>query len=174
MLTELFTSRTRINLLLKLFLNPGISCYLRQLAREFGLTPNALKEELDNLSQAGYLEKEQKGQSIYYKANTGHPFFPEINSIVKKYYGIDKIIEQIMNDIGRVEAIYALDDYAEGRDSGLIDVLIVGDVDEEKIHVLRSGLEKEIKRKIRTLVMGPQEFADSREMLLRRPNWRIV
>jgi len=27
-----------------------------------------------------------------------HPFFPEINSIGKKYYGIDKIIEQILND----------------------------------------------------------------------------
>ena len=35
MLTELFTSRTRINLLLKLFLNPEVSSYLRELAREF-------------------------------------------------------------------------------------------------------------------------------------------
>ena len=174
MLTELFTSKTRISLFLKLFLNPGISCYLRQLAREFGLAPNALKEELDNLSQAGYLMKEQKGQSIYYQANTAHPFFPEINSIVKKYYGIDKIIEQILNDIGRVEAVYALDDYAEGRDSGLIDVLIVGDVNEEKIHLLRAGLEKEIKRKIRTMVMNPEEFTENREMILRRPNWRIL
>lgn len=174
MLTELFTSRTRINLFLKLFLNPGVSCYLRQLSREFGLTPNALKEELDNLSQAGYLTKEQKGQSIYYKANTAHPFFPEINSIVRKYYGIDKIVEQILNDIGRVESVYALDDYAEGRDSGLIDVLIVGDVNEEKIHLLRVGLEKQIKRKIRTMVMNAEEFRDNREMILRRPNWRIL
>src|SRR5574340_505068 len=140
MLTELFTSKTRINLFLKLFLNPGISCYLRELAREFQLTPNALKEELDNLSQAGYLMKEQKGQSIYYKANTTHPFFPEINSIVKKYYGIDKIIEQILSDVGKGDAVYTLDDYAEGRDSGLIDVLIVGDVNEGKIHALRTGL----------------------------------
>jgi len=40
-----------------------------------------------------------------------------------------------------------LDDYAEGRDSGLIDVLIVGDVDMDKIQGLRSSLEKEIKRR---------------------------
>src|SRR4030042_5012841 len=105
MLTELFTSRTRINLFLKLFLNPGISCYLRELAREFGLAPNALKEELDNLSQAGYLDKEQRGHSIFYKANKKHPFFPEISSIVKKYYGIDKIIEQILNDLGKIETV---------------------------------------------------------------------
>ena len=174
MLTELFTSRTRINLFLKLFLNPGISCYLRELAREFHLTPNALKEELDSLNKAGYLDKEQRGQSIFYKANRNHPFFPEINSIVKKYYGIDKIVEQILNGLGKVDAIYTLDDYAEGRDSGLIDVLIVGDVDMDKIQGLRSSLEKEIKRKIRVMVMGAEEFAESRDVLLKRPNWRIL
>ena len=174
MLTELFSSKTRINLFLKLFLNPGISCYLRELAREFHLTPNALKEELDNLSNAGYLAKEQRGQSVFYQANTGHPFFPEINSIVKKYYGIDKIIEQILNDLGKVDAIYALDDYAEGRDSGLIDVLIVGDVHMDKIQSLRPSLEKEIKRKIRVMTMSIQEFDESRDMLLKRPNWRIL
>lgn len=174
MLSELFTSRTRVNLLLKLFLNPGISCYLRELAREFQLTPNALKEELDSLSHAGYLDKEQRGQSIFYSANTGHPFFPEINSIVKKYYGIDKIVEEILNDLGRVEAIYALDDYAEGRDSGLIDVLIVGDVFMDKIQALRPNLEKEIRRKLRIMVLSADEFAECRDMLLKRPNWRIV
>jgi hypothetical protein len=174
MLTELFSSKTRINLLLKLFLNPEISCYLRELAREFGLAPNALKEELDNLSQAGYLEKEQRGHSIFYQANKSHPFFPEISSIVKKYYGIDKILEHILNDLGKIDAVYALDDYAMGRDSGLIDVLIVGDVDMEKIQRLRPSLEKEIKRKIRVLVMGAQEFSESRDMLMRRPNWRIL
>jgi DNA-binding transcriptional ArsR family regulator len=174
MLTELFTSRTRINLFLKLFLNPEVSCYLRELAREFNLSPNALKEELDNLSQRGYLDKQQRGQSIFYKANTSHPFFPEISSIVKKHYGIDKIVEQILNDIGNVNAIYALDDYAEGRDSGLIDILIVGDVKMDVIQKLRPSLEKEIKRKIRIMVMNAQEFAESREMLLKRPNWRIL
>ncbi len=174
MLTKIFSSRTRINLFLKLFLNPEISCYLRELAREFQLTPNALKEELDNLSTAGYLGKEQRGQSIFYKANTNHPFFPEINSIVKKYYGIDKIVEHILNDLGKVEAIYALDDYAEGRDSGIVDLLIVGNVNIEKIQRWKPNLEKEIKRKIRVMEMNAQEFTENRDMLLKRPNWKIL
>ena len=174
MLTELFTSRTRINLLLKLFLNPEVSSYLRELAREFNLTPNALKEELDNLSATGYLEKEQRGNSIYYKANTKHPIFPEIHSIVKKHFGIDKILDRILNDLGKVDAVYALDDYANGRDSGLIDLLIVGAVDMDKIQGMKRSAEMEIKRKIRLMVMTAQEFAESREMILKRPNWRIL
>ena len=174
MLTELFTSRTRINLLLKLFLNPEVSSYLRELAREFNLTPNALKEELDNLSATGYLEKEQRGNSIYYKANTKHPIFPEIHSIVKKHFGIDKILDRILNDLGKVDAVYALDDYATGRDSGLIDLLIVGTVDMDKIQGMKRSAELEIKRKIRLMVMTALEFAESREMILKRPNWRIL
>ena len=174
MLTELFTSRTRISLLLKLFLNPEVSSYLRELAREFNLTPNALKEELDNLSNTGYLEKEQRGNSIYYKANTKHPIFPEIHSIVKKHFGIDKILDRILNDLGKVDAVYALDDYANGRDSGLIDLLIVGTVNMDKIQGMKRSAEMEIKRKIRLMVMTAQEFDESRDMILKRPNWRIL
>ena len=99
MLTELFTSRTRIHLFLKLFLNPQISCYLRELAREFNLTPNALKEELDNLSRAGYLLKEQRGQYIFYQANTDHPFFPEISSIINPDFPLEDLSVQVSQHV---------------------------------------------------------------------------
>lgn len=174
MLTQLFTSRTRIKLLLKLFLNPGVSCYLRELAKEFGASPNAIKEELDSLSAAGYLEKRQQGRSIYYKADTQHPFFPEINSIVRKYLGVDRIIEQIMAKIGQVEAVYILDDYAQGRDTGLMDVLVVGDVNKQKIEALSRSVEAKIKRKLRVMVMDGKEFADFQGVLLSRPNWKVI
>jgi len=173
-LTELFTSKTRIKLLLKLFLNPDVSCYLRELAKEFGAAPNALKEELDSLSSAGYLDKEQQGRSIYYRANRSHPFFPEISSIVRKYLGIDRIVDQVMAGVGRVDSVYILDDYALGRDSGLIDVLVVGDVDRSKIDRLRVPAEQKIRRKIRVMVMEPGEFTSSREIFLARPHWKII
>ena len=174
MLTELFTSRTRIKLFLKLFLNPGVSCYLRELAKEFGAAPNAIKGELDSLSQAGYLEKEQQGRSHYYQANTKHPFFPEIHSIVRKYLGIDRIIEQVLTGVGQVEAVYILDDYALGKDSGLIDVLVVGEVNKTKIDGMRPAVEKKINRKIRVMVVGLAEFESCRDMFMKRPHWKLI
>ncbi len=174
MLTELFTSKTRIKLLLKLFLNPKVSCYLRELAKEFDVTPSAIKEELDSLSQAGYLDKEHQGRSIYYKANTGHPFFPEIHSIVRKTLGIDRIVDQILSKVGNFERVYILDDYAEGRDSGIIDVLIVGDVDRARLDKLCTVAEGKINRKIRTMVILPQEFEASRDVYMKRPHWKVV
>ncbi|MEW5772911.1 MAG: winged helix-turn-helix domain-containing protein [Thermodesulfobacteriota bacterium] len=174
MLTQLFTSRTRIKLLLKLFLNPDVSCYLRELAKEFGASPNAIKEELDSLSAAGYLDKRQQGRSIYYKADTKHPFFPEINSIVRKYIGIDRIIEQVMSKLGQVDAVYILDDYALGKDTGLIDVLVVGDVNKQKIESLSRSVEAKIKRKLRVMVLDGAEFEGFSKVLLSRPNWKVI
>lgn len=174
MLTQLFTSKTRIKVLMKLFLNPNVSCYLRELSKEFSLSPNALKGELDNLSKAGYLEREQSGRSVYFRANTKHPFFPEINSIVRKTLGIDRLIEEVMQSLGQVEHVYILDDYAEGRDSGIIDLLIVGDVNRGKLEELQRITEGKISRMVRTMVMSPDDFDASRSVFLTRPHWKVV
>ncbi|MDO9082393.1 MAG: winged helix-turn-helix domain-containing protein [Humidesulfovibrio sp.] len=174
MLSQLFTSKTRIKLLLKLFLNPGVSCYLRELAKEFELSPNALKEELDSLSQAGYLEREQSGRAVYFRANTKHPLFPEISSIVKKSLGINQLMDDILASLGKVEAVYILDDYALGKDTGLIDLLVVGDVDRSRLKALTSITERKINRKIRTMDLTSEEMEKHKVMFLKRPNWKVL
>lgn len=161
-------------MLLKLFLNPEVSCYLRELAKEFSLSPNALKEELDSLSEAGYLEREQNGRSVYFSANINHPFFPEISSIVRKTLGIDRLVDEVMNSLGNVESVYILDDYAQGKDSGIIDLLVVGEVDREQLESLRQITEKKINRMIRVMSMTCGELDAHKAVLLERPNWKIV
>ncbi len=174
MLTELFTSKVRIKLLVKLFLNPDVSCYIRELSSEFAVSPNSIKGELDSLSNAGYLTREKNGRSAFFQANRNHPLFQEISSIVRKTVGIDNLIEQVLKDLGDVQELYILDDYAEGSDSGLIDVLVVGDLDIRHLERLRKRSEEKIKRKIRIITMGPNEFVESRHVFLKRPNWKIV
>ncbi|MGE4504015.1 MAG: winged helix-turn-helix domain-containing protein [Desulfovibrionaceae bacterium] len=174
MLTELFTSKTRIKLLMKLFLNPEVSCYLRELADEFHASPNAIKTELDSLSKAGYLTKRQNGRSIFFRANSKHPFFPEISSIVRKTLGIDRLIDEVMAELGEVHEVYILDDYALGKDTGLIDLLVVGEINRDKLGSLATITEARIKRKIRILSLTPDEFDDSRDIFLNRPHWKVV
>lgn len=174
MLTQLFTSKTRIKLLLKLFLNPHVSCYLRELSNEFAVSPNAIKGELDSLTNAGYLAREQNGRSVYFRANTDHPFFPEINSIVRKTLGIDRLLDDILSSLGHVDSAYILDDYAQGKDSGIIDILVVGKVDTERLDSLRQITEKKINRLIRILTVNKEEFAQKQDIFLERPNWKVI
>ena len=160
--------------MIKLFLNPNVSCYLRELEKEFSLSPNTLKEELDNLSGAGYLQRQRKGRKVMYQANTKHPFFGEIHSMVCKTLGITNIIDNILIKFGDIERVYILDDYAEGRDSGLIDVLVIGVVNQKKMESLCSSVEKKIQRKIRLMIVSPGEFEEQQEVYLKRPHWRAV
>lgn len=174
MLAQLFTSKTRIKLLLKLFLNPQVSCYLRELAQEFSLSPAALKDELDSLSNAGYLERKQAGRSTFFRANTDHPFFPEIHSIVKKTLGIDRLLDDVLASLGHVVTVYLLDDYAQGKDSGIIDILVVGDVDRAKLDELAGITERKINRRVRALTLTAQEFELNKDIYLKRPHWKAL
>ncbi len=158
MLDSLITSKTRIRLIVKFFLNPGVSAYLRELASEFGESTNSLKQELDKLSKSGILSKDAEGRVIKYSANRAHPLFPELTSIVRKYSGIDKIVENVLSQLGKVEKAYIVGDYAKGIDSGIIDLVIVGDVDLSYLYKLITKVEQLIKRKIRVLVIKAEEL----------------
>jgi len=75
MLEALITSKTRLKLLLKFFLNSDTTGYLRSLEPEFGESTNAIRQELNRFEQAGLLAADKKGNKKVYHANTRHPLF---------------------------------------------------------------------------------------------------
>jgi len=158
MLNTLITSKTRINLLLKFFLNPGTKAYLRELAKEFGESTNAIRVELNRLSEAKLLQSTNLGRKIIYKANKKHNLFRDIQNVVRKYVGLDRLVEDVVNRLGSIDAAYIIGDYARGIDSGLIDVVLIGTVDSETLEnfVFKTG--NLIDRKIRPLVLDSEEF----------------
>jgi predicted nucleotidyltransferase len=158
MLEALITSKTRVRLLVRFFLNPTMKAYLRQLADEFGESTNAVRVELNRLTEAGILESEAKGNVINYKAKESHPLFPEIRSIVSKMTGLDSIIEWVIQRLGNVDFAYLIGDYAKGKDTGIIDVILVGEIDKSYLTELIEKAEGLVQRKIRYLVMNQVEL----------------
>ncbi len=158
MLETLISSRTRIKLLLRLFLNPGTTAYLRGLSEEFNESTNSIRVELNRFEEADMLVSENQGNKKIYKANNTHPLFKDIHNILLKYIGVDKIIEQIINRIGKLELVYLSGDYAKGSDSGIIDLVFVGDIDTEYLAGLVTKTEKKINRKVRYLTYTKEEW----------------
>ena len=149
MLDSLITSKTRLRLLIKFFLNITNKGYLNGLANEFGESTNSVRKELNNLSSAGYLEKYNENNKVVYKANASHPLFKIIQRIVKKHLGIEEILETVLKRIGEVKKIMILGDYAEGIDSGHIEILIIGDkISEDYLRDITPKIEKKINRKV--------------------------
>lgn len=158
MLESLITSRMRVQILMRLFFNPESHAYLRELANEFDASPGHVRAELQQLSKAGLLSSEKKGRQIEYRADRSHPLFPELQSIVRKAFGMDRILESIIGRLGRLEAAYLMGDYAEGRDTGIIDLVLVGDIDQRNLVDLITKTERHLERRIRTLVVDGDEF----------------
>ena len=149
MLESLITSKTRLRLLIKFFLNIANKGYLNSLANEFGESTNSIRKELNNLSSAGYLEKHSENNKIIYKANASHPLFKIIQKIVHKHIGIEEILETVYNRIGDVKKIMLLGDYAKGIDSGIIEILIVGNnINKEYLDQIAPIIALKIKRKV--------------------------
>jgi hypothetical protein len=157
LLSGIISSKTRIKLLIRLFFNPKTRSYLRELAKEFDISSNAVREELNQLTSTNLLKSERNGRQVYYMANTEHSLFPELKSMVSKVMGIDKVIDSIVNRLGKLERAYLIGDYAEGKDTGIIDLVLVGDIDHYILNDLSRKTERYIKRKIRTLVLRVDE-----------------
>ncbi len=154
---------------MRFFFNPGTKAYLRELAKEFNTSTNAVREELNQLTKTKLLTWEKEGRSVYYKANSNHPLFPELKSMVSKVMGLDQVMDSILTRLGELEKAYLIDDYAEGKDTGIIDLVLVGNIDPYHLNDLSRKTERYIKRKIRSLVLIRDEFKDFEPALQKRP-----
>lgn len=154
MLDTLITSKTRIKLLTKFFVNASNSGYLRGLAKEFNESTNAIRKELNKLTKAGYLVLIENGKyKKYYKANKKHPLFSTVHSLVLKNLGLDSLVKSILERMGNIKRIVVVGDYAQGIDSGEIEVMVDGvNLNTEYIKILSKKIEKEIGRKVNFMI----------------------
>jgi len=93
-----------------------------------------------------------------YTANPAYPLFGEIQNIVKKHLGIDKVIKNVIERLGDLEKVYLTGSFAEGRDGEIIDLVLIGEVEIEYLTNLIDKAEKLVNRKIRYVHYGSKEW----------------
>ena len=150
LLSGLITSKTRIEILMRLFLNPDRRAHLRELAGELAVSPSQVKSELERLTDSGLLTSAPEGNRIQFGANPAHPLFPKLHAMVRKALGMDRILESILLRLGRLELAILVGDHAMERDSGCIDLVLVGNIDQRN---LAGKTERHLDRQIRAQVL---------------------
>ncbi len=173
MLGTLITSKTRIKLLLKFFLNAKNTGYLKNLESEFEDSSNGIRLELNKFEQAGLLNSELVGNKKIFKANTEHPLFSDIHSIILKYTGVDQIIETVIERLGNVNSVYLVGSLAKGLDSKIIDIILVGDINKEYLLNLIQKAEPIIGKKIKYILYKPEEFISQETEILAEEHFLI-
>lgn len=158
MIETLISSKTRIKLLLKFFLNSNNSSYLRGLESEFGESTNAIRLELNKFEKAGLLNSSLSGNKKIFQANTKHPLFNDIHNILLKFTGLDKIVEKVVENLGDLVEVYVVGNLAKGLSSDIIDLVFVGDIDKKYLFELMEKAQEKLGKKIKYISYSSTEL----------------
>ena len=132
MLDTLITNKTRVKLLLRFFLNPEATSYLRGLEEDFGESTNAIRIELNRFEMAGLLISWEDKNKKMFSANQKHPLYADIRSILRKHTGIDTIINKVINNLGNIASAYLNGLMAQGVDHPSLELVLFGDPIDQK------------------------------------------
>jgi hypothetical protein len=159
MIDALISSKTRIKLLLKFFLNSRNTAYLRNLEEEFGESTNGIRVELNRFEKAGFLESSTEGNKKVFTVNTKHPLFPDINSIIMKMTGLEYVVDYVLQRLGDLDKVFLVGNLSKGKDTQIIDLVLVGNnLNKNFLLEQIEKAEKKINKKIRFIHFTREEF----------------
>jgi DNA-binding transcriptional ArsR family regulator len=85
---EVIFPKVRGEIMRLLFSDPSKEFHLRELSRLSSLALGTIQQEVSKLTRADLLIARRDGNRLYYRANTGHPIFSELQGIALKTTGL--------------------------------------------------------------------------------------
>ncbi len=160
MLQDIIVSKARIKLLEVFLYQPQEIFYVRQLVRATGEEINAIRRELQRMEKLGMVQKESRGNRVYYSFNKKYSLFGDLLSLVSKSVGLGGQIFKKKAKIGKIKFAMLSGRFARGLSTkeGGVDLLVVGDVFLEKLAEIVRSEEKNLGREINYSVMTVSEF----------------
>jgi len=156
MLKRLFTSNARIKLLTLLLLNPDEEFFIRELTRKLEEQINSVRRELDNLKRMGLLKAKVKNRKKYYAVNKDFILFEDLRNIFIKATSSNQTIARDIEKLGDVKLL-ALSGLFVEKDTTSVDMLIVGNVEKERLaQYLNSDLRTQ--RPVKFTVMTEEDY----------------
>ena len=161
MLEHIIPSKARRKILSLFFQNPNESFYLRKIVRDIDEEVNAVKRELDILSDAKLLHKEKRLNKIFYTLNKNYPLYDEFLRIFTKSTLIAGLFYNNLTKIGKIKFIVLSTKFAKqiAIKEDEIYLLIVGIIVVPEVASIVSEAEKQFGREINYTVMTEEELA---------------
>ena len=154
LLGPLITSKTRLKLLLRFFLNQNLSGYLQGLSKELDENTNSIRVELNRLEEAGLLSSELQGRRKLYRVNDSHPLTSDLTSIVRKVSGIDALVDKVVENLPGLSQVWICGALARGIQGDSIDCLLIGtDLNSKYIAGLSARVKELTGKKLNTQLL---------------------
>lgn len=161
-LTKITKSKTREKILQLFFSNIDKKYYLRELERILGISVGNIRRELIMLEMDGLFEKEAIGREVYYKLNKNSPIFEDFKNIVYKTIGVEAIIRKELKELNGINRAFIFGSFAKNKEklSSDIDLMVIGDVDEDLLIYKISKLENICRREINYNLIDFREWEE--------------
>lgn len=159
-LSYLFISKVRIKTLKYFLFHPDIPIHLRGLVREVQEEINAVRRELARLEEVGFIKSEVKGNRKYFLLNQEYAYNEELLGMFHKSFGLGGSILKKFNTLGEVEFAILTGSFTSfaAPNPEEIDLVVIGNIELEKLTELVQEAEKKMNREINYTVLKSSEF----------------
>ena len=85
--------------------------------------------------------------------------YTDTHNLLLKYIGFDKIIDRVIEKLGDVKRVYVIGAFAQGLDDKIIELVFIGELNQEYLKDLVEKAESHISRKIKYNVLSENDFS---------------
>ncbi len=162
----LISSKTRIEILKILALNPESTFNINELSRRTGFSLRGVEKELKNLLTGGILRREVSGNQHLYQLDQLCPIYQEIKAIITKTVGLTELVKQALISVEKkiehafIYGSFASGDYGNESD---VDLFVVTELSGLKLAELLGEVQNEIGRSINVSQFTADEFNQRKE-----------
>lgn len=155
-----FLKNDKGQILALFFQDPEKKYYMREIARILNKEPGYFQAHLNSLVKDGILKDEKKGPLRYFSLNKTHPLYDDIKAIISKTFGIESKLKKIVNEFDKIKCAFIFGSVACNTENSFsdIDLMLVGEADEDLLMALLSGVELDLKREINYQIYSKAEF----------------
>lgn len=169
MVEQLFGSKTRVKLLKLFYGNPNRSFYVREITRKIDEQINSVRRELSNLLSIGIITSETTNNRLYYEVNQAYELYQPLGLIfggapsTMKTEANEPVDDNSIKSLGNVEVALYTGQFTRDDSSG-VDILIVGNINQNRLTKFITELELAEGKELRYAIMPLQEFNYRRQI----------
>lgn len=147
---DITKSKLRREILRLYFSDPQKEYYLRELERVLESPVAYIRRELLKLEKFGLFKKRREANLLYFGLNKKHPLYNEIKSIVFKTIGVAGSLKKDLLKIPHIDYAFIFGSFAKREEyfGSDIDLMIIGNPDEDLLIKKISKLEEKLRREI--------------------------
>ena len=155
-------SKTREAILQLYFSHPEKKYYLRELEKILHFPVQNIRRELINLEKNSIFKREKSGNQVYYFLNMESPIYSDIRNIISKTIGIENQLSDALSGVSGIKKAFIFGSFANGTQDALsdIDIMIIGDINEDALIEKISRLESKFEREINYHIYSEREFEE--------------